>query len=578
MAFSPDGEPVDILNHFVNFSWEYVFHCHILSHEEMDMMHAQVVGITPAAPTFVSAVRTANGSDGRYIITWTDNSKNETAFVIERRVAGSTDPWSVFATVQSTQLGVIPFVNTGDGPGTGTRSYTTNPVGSTVPYEFRVYAVNVVGDVWDYSNPAFNEIPAGGGWPTMTLASDSDGGNGSPTGTPPAAPTDLTGTVFYGPQVQLSWMDNAVDETGFIIERSDDGGAFAQIDTLAALTGTGIVTYLDATVQPGHTYEYRVYTLNGGGSSDLSNVVTLVIAPAPAAPTNLVTTVQGSLTTGSRVRLVFRDNAVDETSFVVERSENGGAFTYLAALPPRANRGNVTYYDNLALGGQIYEYRVFTVNGPSPSGYSNVAAASVPPVPADPSNFIGTTRITGTTTRIDLSWTDNSNNESRFVIQRATDPGFATDLTTYNRGANNTAFAQTGLPFGVTYYYRIMAQNIYGQSNWVLLDPSPISTPTMPPPPAAPSDFAATTTLTNGGTRVRISLSWVDNSDNETRFVVQRSTDPDFLIGVVSVNRAANSTAYNQGNLTSGEIYYYRIMAQNTYGDSAWVYLSVITP
>ncbi len=51
LAFNPDGEPVDIVNHFVNFGWEYVFHCHILSHEEMDMMHAQVVGIAPAAPT-----------------------------------------------------------------------------------------------------------------------------------------------------------------------------------------------------------------------------------------------------------------------------------------------------------------------------------------------------------------------------------------------------------------------------------------------------------------------------------------------------------------------------------------------
>ena len=49
-AFNPDGEPVDIVNHYVNFGWEYVYHCHILSHEEMDMMHAQVVGVAPAAP------------------------------------------------------------------------------------------------------------------------------------------------------------------------------------------------------------------------------------------------------------------------------------------------------------------------------------------------------------------------------------------------------------------------------------------------------------------------------------------------------------------------------------------------
>jgi hypothetical protein len=33
--------PVDIINHYVNFGWEYVWHCHILSHEEMDMMHGK---------------------------------------------------------------------------------------------------------------------------------------------------------------------------------------------------------------------------------------------------------------------------------------------------------------------------------------------------------------------------------------------------------------------------------------------------------------------------------------------------------------------------------------------------------
>ena len=32
------GEPVDIVNHYVNFGAEYVYHCHILCHEEDDMM------------------------------------------------------------------------------------------------------------------------------------------------------------------------------------------------------------------------------------------------------------------------------------------------------------------------------------------------------------------------------------------------------------------------------------------------------------------------------------------------------------------------------------------------------------
>ena len=37
-----------ITNQLVNFGWEYVFHCHILSHEEMDMMRPVSV-VAPAA-------------------------------------------------------------------------------------------------------------------------------------------------------------------------------------------------------------------------------------------------------------------------------------------------------------------------------------------------------------------------------------------------------------------------------------------------------------------------------------------------------------------------------------------------
>ena len=42
----PEAKPVTVINHNVNLGWEYVWHCHILAHEEMDMMHAQAVAVT----------------------------------------------------------------------------------------------------------------------------------------------------------------------------------------------------------------------------------------------------------------------------------------------------------------------------------------------------------------------------------------------------------------------------------------------------------------------------------------------------------------------------------------------------
>ena len=52
--FDPEGNAItEILNHYVNFGWEYVWHCHILAHEEMDMMHSLVFAVPPKAPTIL---------------------------------------------------------------------------------------------------------------------------------------------------------------------------------------------------------------------------------------------------------------------------------------------------------------------------------------------------------------------------------------------------------------------------------------------------------------------------------------------------------------------------------------------
>jgi FtsP/CotA-like multicopper oxidase with cupredoxin domain len=270
LAFNPAGEPVDILNHYVNYGWEYVYHCHILSHEEMDMMHSQVIGIAPKAPTFVSAVRSGSGNNQQYLVTWNDTSTNETAFVIERRIAGTTGAWTKIATVQSSMLGVVPFVNTGIGPGMGQRTYT-DLIGNTRDlYEYQIYAINVVGDVWDYSDPAFNEIPAGGGWPTLTL--DSKGGFIATV----TAPSNLAATAVRKntrtATVTLTWADNSQNETGFLIQRANDAGFNTGVVNLTV--GPNITTTRQD-VARGRTYYYRMLAFSNTIQSGWSNVVTL---------------------------------------------------------------------------------------------------------------------------------------------------------------------------------------------------------------------------------------------------------------------------------------------------------------
>jgi FtsP/CotA-like multicopper oxidase with cupredoxin domain len=270
-AFNPDGEPIDIINHYVNFGAEYVWHCHILSHEEMDMMHAQVVGIAPEAPTGLTFVRAGSGPNQRYDLSWQDNSVNETAFVVERRVAGSTGAWTTVATVPSTVL-AIPYVKANDlGPTLGLRTYA-DPIGNTrTLYEYQVYAINVVGDVWDYSNPAFNNILVGG-FPTLTLDSRGDASSGV------AAPSGLTGSPVVKNRrtatVNLSWTDASNNETGFLIQRADNAGF--SLGVVNATVASNVTTFAQ-TVSPGRTYYYRVLAFSDAHQSAWSNTATVIV-------------------------------------------------------------------------------------------------------------------------------------------------------------------------------------------------------------------------------------------------------------------------------------------------------------
>lgn len=236
--FDPLGEPVNqVTNHYVNYGWEYVYHCHILAHEEMDMMHSMVFAVPPKAPSGL----VANLIRKKIILTWKISSINETGFTVQRALS-SAGPWTNIATLPS-----------------GSNSYTDSIGNKKNTYYYRVFASNTVGDT---------ETP---GFPTMTVVSDFS--NVVYVVQPPAAPTKLTAVLQSGPIVRLTWQDNAENETGFMVERSDNGGAYFTLVTVGPGNSTGNVSYTDRTVTKGNKYTYRVAAINTAGMSAYSKTV-----------------------------------------------------------------------------------------------------------------------------------------------------------------------------------------------------------------------------------------------------------------------------------------------------------------
>ena len=92
--------------------------------------------------------------------------------------------------------------------------------------------------------------------------------------------------------------------------------------------------------------------------------------------------------------------------------------------------------------------------GSDENGNSNTTV-----VPVAPSNLTGTV---ASTTQINLSWTDNSTNETGFKIERKTGTGVYTVVGTTT--TDITTFSNTGLSPNTTYTYRVYAFNAVGNS------------------------------------------------------------------------------------------------------------------
>jgi len=530
-AFAPNGDPIDVFNHYVNFGAEYVYHCHILSHEEMDMMHAVLYAFPPVAP---SNLQFSDNGDGTGTLSWSDNSRSETAFVVERSTDGGVS-WTVVG--QEVNRPLLPGAGSSIG---GVESVVVQTWASGD--QFRVVAQNKVGDTWDYSDPNLNEIlPGTFAFPVVTTEGISQV---LTIGTPPDAPSGLTATLEAGPQISLAWTDVATTETGYVVQRSTDGVNFTDLATL----GVDAASYIDTAVSAGNTYTYQVAAFNGSGRSAYSNTASAsVFTPAP--PSGLT-----AILNGAQIDLAWTYNASDADGFIVERSDNGGAFAVIATLLPP---NTVAYTDTSVLPGNTYVYRVAAYNLAGASAYAVSNSVLVPGIaPNAPSDLQANFQDIPL---IELSWTDNAGSTASFIIERSTDGVNFSVLTTVTGSTTYNDLAVFG---GYTYTYQVAATNTNGTSAY-----SNTASASVPPdatPPAAPSNLAAANV-----TQTTLTLSWTDNSNNELGFTIQRATDSTFSKGLVSINVGPNVTSYDDSGLAKKTKYFYRIFAFNNFNGGA---------
>lgn len=282
--------------------------------------------------------------------------------------------------------------------------------------------------------------------------------------------------------------------------------------------------------------------------------ISFSVEAAPTAPDQLAV----SLESPGNFNITWVDNSNNEVGFVLERSlsETSG-FEQLITL--EANSFSFTDYsiaDNIT-----YFYRIRAVNDGGDSEYSNVNS-QIWIIPNAPSDLSVTQHVYN---ELKLSWTDNSTNEDGFLIERSVDnsSNFIQIQVTPSDVTEYTDVVQSN----TLYFYRLSSYSEAGGPS-AFSNSVSITSFYLPNPPSN------LTVQQIGATK--LTLAWVDNSDNEDGFVVERSigSSANFsILGTVGVN----VKSFSDTDILEQKEYFYRVYAFHYAGQSGNSNIATIT-
>lgn len=171
--------------------------------------------------------------------------------------------------------------------------------------------------------------------------------------------------------------------------------------------------------------------------------------------------------------------------------------------------------------------------------------------PAIPTNVTATPTINS----VLLAWTKNSSFASGYQIEADGSSSYKTVS-----GGSTTSYTHTGLTQNTTHKYRIRTSTSCGTySDWTPI----VSATTQNGVPLPSTGLAAVLQ-----SQTEAKLTWNDNSDSEDNYVLERKEEGGSY--TVLKTLGANVTEDNDVTLVANKIYYYRVKAVNTKGNSPY--------
>lgn len=361
-----------------------------------------------SAPSNLSATAT---SSSQVSLTWTDNSSSETGFTF----AYDTD---------SAMGSVDAYVYAG---GVNTVSYTHAGRSPATTYFYKIKAEGNPDSTWTSIDSATT------------------------------APSGLSVAAISNSAIGISWTGNAGNSsihgyTYALATNSSFSGA-----SYNWVSGNGTVSTSKTGLATATTYWLKI---KAEGTSDAYDSPYGSVVKVTTMPGSLAATVASS----SQVNLSWSGNAgnANIVGYTVATATNnsftGATYHYVNGA------GSASFSKTGLTSGTTYFFAV-KAEGTSDS-YDSAFTAFVTATPgtsAVPNAPSGLTASAVSSSRIDLSWTDNSANETGFELKRATDSAFTQNVT-WIGNIQGTTYSNVSLSAATTYYYMVRAEGTAGKS------------------------------------------------------------------------------------------------------------------
>lgn len=379
----------------------------------------------------------------------------------------------------------------------------------------------------------------------------------------PTPPNGLVATnMGDGQRAHVTWSDNSTNETGFELVRERNVGV-QWIEQVTLTTGANVPELMDT---PGTGFfRYRVRAVNSAGGSVYSIWTQVsVVLTLPNLPTGLEAIDLGD---GLRAQVRWTDTSNNESGFEILRQKESASNVWgndKTLIAP----ANTQVLNNVP-GPGTFRYRIRSVNQLGGSVWSAWVIGVVAPVnpggggtsPLAPSD-VGAINL-GTGVGVQVNWTDNSDNEDGFTIQRQWWNGSIWGaMATFDAPPDAESRIDTLPAPNALWRYRVRAYNDIGESDftpWV--EVSAVLTA-----PTVPTDLA----FRDLGDGLRSELTWTDRSNNESGFELLREKQnaSGQWFGTTTLTAGANVQLI--WNMPGPGTFRYRIRAVNSAGSSAY--------